>query len=245
MSEKELSERIERLKTQIERMSQKRTSSERISTFGAIATPILVVLIGGILAFTQTQQQTETISETATQDRWVEQAKLAKDLMADFVNEDELRSRMALELVAHADANLGSRLSKIIAEVTQDTSLAEAAAGRRVQLREQLIRQLIHDSKSVRWDAAEALLAHSDDPELIGRLIAFAKEDPDTKFDSGPRRWRIHNAMTVMLDLARSHQQIVIDNQEEILSFADWAKEHDSRTKNMALELKSLLQAVG
>jgi len=78
MSEKELSERIERLKTQIELMSQKRTSSERISTFGAIATPILVVLIGGILAFTQTQQQTETISETATQDRWVEQASLLK-----------------------------------------------------------------------------------------------------------------------------------------------------------------------
>lgn len=210
MSEEELLKDFEALKVKLENMSIKRTRSEKLTYASAIITPILVVLIGGYITLTQTWKQVETTAEVATQDRWIQQAKLASELMCDFLNAVELRARMALELVTHADASLGSRLYKIIVEVSQDTSLKDAAVTRRDKLREQLIRQLIHESKSVRWDAAEALLTYSDE---IDRLIAFAKENANTISESGSEIWRIYNVMTVILDLARDQQQIVFDNR--------------------------------
>ena len=242
MSEEELLKEFEALKVKLENMSIKRTRSEKFTFISAIITPILVVLIGGYITLTQTWKQVETTAEVATQDRWIQQAKLASELMGDFLNADELRARMALELVTHADASLGSRLYKIIVEVSQDTSLRDAAITRRDKLRERLIRQLIHESKSIRWDAAEALLTYSDDPSLIDRLIAFAKEDSNAVSESGSKKWRIYNVMTVILDLARDQKQIVFDNRQKLSNIVTWSIQYDPRTKKMADELTNILK---
>jgi hypothetical protein len=237
-----MSTEIDELKEQIQEIKASHTSN-RLSSFGSIATPIVVAIVGGYFALTGSYKNAEiselgieTTTEIAEKDRWLDHAKFAKELMSEFLNDDPVRAKMALELVSHADANLGSRLTEIVAQ-SPHSNIKVFATEKMLELREVLIRQLVHPDKDVRWNAAEGLLSHSNDKLLIPDLIDFAKKDPESIKKTGGDKWRIFNVMTVLLDLARGENTIIYENKRVITEFAEWSKVHDPRTKNIAAEL--------
>lgn len=236
--------KLEELQKEIEELKKDR-GTKKLSAYGAITTPIVVAVVGGYFAlFGQIKnsesrlEQTQSLSENAQKDRWLEQAKFAKGFMNDLLRSDSAKAKMALEIISYADANLGSRLTEIVAQ-SSESQIRDFAKDKKTELRDILIRQLVHPEKSVRRNAAEGLLAHAKDPFLIPKLIEFAEQNPDAKDAAIGENLRIYNVTAVLLDLAIVGSPFIKSNLSALDKFSEWAVKNDPGTKKLVSKLKA------
>ncbi len=237
----------ERLAALESRLTHAETRARRVQWVAAILTFLASIVASVATGWVTLQERAgeadrtrDTLRSTesmAELDRWLEHARIAMQLRDDFLGPDDNRIQFAFEVVAHFDPAFATRLD----EARGSADAGVAIDNRADELREQMIRQLVHEERDVRYAAAEGLQA-SVDPALVHALLAFGREDPDAAKRSGGARWRIYNVMTVLVDLARVRNPAVsVSKRVDVLDYTGWARVHDKSASPLADELVRLL----
>jgi hypothetical protein len=201
----------------------------------AIATPILILFVGGYLeksraddaaALTKTvadQQKTTGLELERIRDereragQRIEESRLLASLMESLLSEKTVEKQLAINIALHACGEAGREVVAVISQSNPRSQNAEYAKALLERRRSSLIEQLIAPSRGDRWNAAEELgSAWAGDPRLIPELIAFAERNAANQL-------AVYNVTTVLADLP---PRPLVDHKIELVNFISEAEKN-------------------
>jgi hypothetical protein len=190
---------------------------QRTKDIAAIATPILIVLVGGYLEKSRVEDAAKLSNSLALmQDereaagQRIEQSHLLSSLMGPLLSEEIGKKQLAINIALYACGEEGRKIVSAISQSNPGSRSAEYAKRLIESRRRSLIDQLIAPLRGDRWNAAEELgSAWAGDPSLIPELIAFADRNASVEH-------AVYNAITVFADLP---SRSLVSHKSELIEF--------------------------
>jgi len=225
---------------------------QRAKDIAAIATPILIVIVGGYLENSRARDAAAVSEALATQQRTVElelekirdqrqeasqrieQSRLLANLMTALLSDEPIEKQLAINIALHACGEAGREVVAAISQsdpVSRDAEYAKDLLDRR---RSSLIEQLTAPRHEDRWSAAEELgSSWAGDPRLIPELIAFTARNAGNEL-------AVFNVSTVLADLP---PRSLMAHERELLTFLPKAERNGPNTAKLVAIVRKKMES--
>lgn len=215
---------------------------QRAKDIAAIATPILIVIVGGYLENSRAKDAAALSEALAAQQHAVglelerirdqrqeasqriEQSRLLANLMTALLSDELVEKQLAINIALHACGEAGREVVAVISQSDPVPRDAEYAKGLLDRRRSSLIEQLTAPRHEDRWSAAEELgSSWAGDSKLIPELIAFGERNSGNEL-------AVFNVSTVLADLP---SRSLTAYERELLNFLPQAERNGPNTAKL------------